>query len=1380
VDPDLLSREAIRRALRTWHSVKTIGEYPLADLEFVEARRKAAGYGDTPSGRGLALREILNAAIDTLRPDDGEPNLQQKCWRPYIILKEQYVHGHKPEWVAAQLYVSRRTYYDEQRRALERVADVLLQWDEQHRDQDAAIASRPAPYRGLFAFRQEDAPFFFGRDVFTTRLLETVRKNALVVVIGPSGSGKSSVVFAGLIPHLHESGHWAVVDFRPGSQPFHALASALVPLVEPGISAVDHMVETRKMAAALDEGVLPLSDVVDSVLQKNDGTRHLILVADQFEELYALCTDLDVRRRFPTALFGAVNPALPSLHRETSDGETPPFVLVLTLRADFVGQALAQRPFADVLQKADVKLGPMTRDELMQAIERPAARLGVTLEPGLVERILDDVGDEPGNLPLLEFALTLLWERRTGRCLTHAAYKAIGRVQGALARYAREVYGRLSEGEKLRAQRVFTQLVRPGEGTGDTRRLTTRTNLSAEDWSLVQRLADRRLVVTGQDLDGQETVEVVHEALIHNWRRLREWMDADRDFRSWQERLRTALQQWDISGRDEAALLQGTLLVEAENWLAARRADLTESEREFIQASGALRERRVAEREARRQRELEAAQQLARTQRRRAEDQAQAARKLSARARLLTGALVVAAVLALLAAGLGRQARQNANWAERQREIAVARQLMAQSYVLLGDQLDLALLLSLEANEIFDAPETRGSLLTSLQVSPRLVTFLRGHFGIVQWVAFSPDGKLLASAGANGAVRLWRIDYLDGLPSVKPLGEPLRGHDESSLVNCVTFSPDGALLATASDDGTVRLWDVGSGEHLATLEHPAFVQSVAFSPDGHILASSGGNGTVQLWDVETGQLIATLRQHSDTVWKVVFSPDGQTLATGSSDRTIVLWDLNTHRPRGEPLVGHLGWVTGIDFSPDGRTLASTSNTESTIRLWDVATGDLVDEFVTRRPLGFPAVVFSPDGGSLVTSGLDGRPGCWNAATGDHVGPSLVGHVGSAVNVAVSPDGRLLASGDTNGNVILWDASGELGLGKRLFAGQTGDTKGIVLSSDGRIVALSKDDGGTTLHQVEDDDALNAPSIRVRKSVAGVAFDSGDQVLATTTDDGIVELWDLRTGQVRGPQLAGHSAMVRGGAFDPDGKMLATGACNHVSEELGCERGEIILWDVDSGQLVKKLVAHTSWVRGLAFSPDGGTLASGSCANIEVSGECVQGEVLFWDVSTGEPVGAPLMAHTSQVNSVAFSPDGRILASGSEDMSVLLWDVATGQPIGQRLLGHAAGIVSLAFSPDGRMLASGGNEAAIFLWDVATGQRLGFFTEHLDSVTQLAFRPDGQALVSGSDDGTVIVWDLDLDVWRARACHKARRNMTLEEWTQFLGDEPYRETCADFK
>ncbi|WP_242037993.1 hypothetical protein [Tolypothrix sp. FACHB-123] len=446
----------------------------------------------------------------------------------------------------------------------------------------AADKNLPCPYRGLFHFGPDDAEFFFGREIFVEELFAATQNRNFIPVLGASGSGKSSVVLAGLVPKLQNEGRWLFTHFRPGSEPFHALALALVPLYTQNLDNTDKIIQARKLSQALGGGEIPLADVFAQIHQ-NHPTHRVLLIADQFEEIYTLCADHKVRHSFLDSLLAS----FPSSPHQSQYNH----VLVATMRADFLGNALLYPPFGDVL-KTDIKLiRSMNHEELSQVVEKPADKLGVTFEVGLVERILDDVEDEPGSLPLLEFALTQLWQQRQGKQLTHAAYQQIGKVQGALARHADQKYGKLSATEKEQVRRIFIQLVHPGEGTQDTRRLATKAELSEASWGLVKHLADARLVVTSRNAAEQETVEVVHEALIRNWVELRRWMDADRSFRAWQERLRFAMDQWQKMQRDEGVLLRGTVLKEAEAKLKQRRKELSKGEQEFIQASLALRQR---------------------------------------------------------------------------------------------------------------------------------------------------------------------------------------------------------------------------------------------------------------------------------------------------------------------------------------------------------------------------------------------------------------------------------------------------------------------------------------------------------------------------------------------------------------------------------------------------------------------------------------------------------------------------------------------------------------------------------------------------------------------------------------------------------------------
>ncbi|MEM9090850.1 MAG: hypothetical protein AAGC93_19145, partial [Cyanobacteria bacterium P01_F01_bin.53] len=592
-------------------------------------------------------------------------------------------------------------------------------------DGELACDELACPYRGLFHFGPEDAEFFFGRDTFVTKLEQALQRRAFVAVLGASGSGKSSVVLAGLVPRLQQTGRWQFSHFRPGDDPFYTLALALVPLYVPEQDATDQLAQVRKLSAYLQSGEVKLADVIARI-QQNYPNQRVLLIADQFEELYTLCPQEETRRQFLDCLLASL---------ACTAGNESPLVLVATMRADFLGNGLSYRPFADMLDSDDVKLGAMNPTELMAVIEQPAAKLGVTFEAGLAQRILKDVENEPGNLPLLEFALTELWKRRRKQVLTHTAYEAIGQVDGALARYADDQYALLSEAEKAQVRRIFIQLVRPGEGSEDTRRLATKAELGAEQWALVKQLADTRLVITNQNERRQETVEVVHEALIRNWGELRGWMTTDRDFRAWQERLRGAVQQWEATGQDEGALLRGAALAEAKERWEKRREDLGDVEDSFIQASMALQ----AQEQEQRKQQLRKAQ----------------------RNSVVSG---VIALLAVIAGGLAWQQQQKAMKGEINSKF-LADSLSMESYVANGLEkkaVTLALqtgqalnnhsaLKHLQPHHRFRTLSAIREVMFGIQERERLI----GHSAMVLSVAYSPDGNTIATASWDSTVKLW-------------------------------------------------------------------------------------------------------------------------------------------------------------------------------------------------------------------------------------------------------------------------------------------------------------------------------------------------------------------------------------------------------------------------------------------------------------------------------------------------------------------------------------------------------------------------------------------------------------------------------------------------
>jgi hypothetical protein len=470
----------------------------------------------------------------------------------------------------------------------------------------------PCPYPGLAYFGPNDFALFFGRDAAIDRLTDAVGRQSFTALVGAAGSGKSSVVLAGLAPRLHNGGGWLFSYFRIGNEldgdPFLALARALVPLYITSSDETGRLVNARKLAEKLWSGELTLRDVFADCGSRNQGSR-LLLIADQFEEVFTLIADEILRDHFIDVLLAGFPDPAP--------GGGPDNFLFLTLRADFYGRALAYRPLADVLQGHVENLGPMKREEMRQAIERPAQNANVSFEPGLVDTLLGDVESKPGSLPLLQFALREMWGQQEKRKITRKSYDAIGGVQGALARRAEAIFAAMTDNganERMAShfQRLFTRLVTPGEGQEDTRRIAERRELGNKEWSLAQRLASEanRLVVTSASSPLRETAEMTHEALIRNWPRLNEWINRDRAFISWQRQIRLNIDLWLADPSDDGPLLRGGMLARAEDWLASRGDDLSADERRYVEASLALRRQENAERAAARHAEIARQQEL--------------------------------------------------------------------------------------------------------------------------------------------------------------------------------------------------------------------------------------------------------------------------------------------------------------------------------------------------------------------------------------------------------------------------------------------------------------------------------------------------------------------------------------------------------------------------------------------------------------------------------------------------------------------------------------------------------------------------------------------------------------------------------------------------
>jgi WD40 repeat protein/DNA-binding SARP family transcriptional activator len=1179
----------------------------------------------------------------------------------------------------------------------------------------------PCPYRGLAAFRREDVSYFFGREAFVSQLVTAVnRETAVVAVVGASGSGKSSVVFAGLLPRLEQDGRWRIAHCRPGARPFNALAAALTPLA-PHSGTTDYLMETHQPAGVLAAQTLTLDQTVAQLLAQDPEAERLLLVIDQFEELYALCADAAERQRFVEALLAAT--------RTGPDGSAARCTLLLTLRADFMGQALAFRPLADALQGNLLLLGPMARAELHTAIEKPATRQGAAFEPGLVDRILDNVGQEPGALPLLEFALTLLWERHTAGRLTHAAYEGIGQVEGALARYAEQVFATLNTAEQTRVRRIFEQLVQPGTGTEDTRRLATRDEIGADNWPLVQRLASRRLVVTGYVTStGRETVELIHEALIQRWERLRGWMATDHAFRGWQEGLRASLRQWEDSARDEGALLRGAPLAQAESWLAARPDELSSAEAAFIRAGVALRQRREVEHEAQRQRELTAER----------------------RGRRLLGALAgVLAVAVLIALALTTYSLQQ----RRQALQAYSHSLATSAQKALDDgDTAAALALALAATDIANPPPEAWRVLLDTAYAPgarwhvQVAVLFPNLDGPVTALAISPDGENGLAGMADGSLIYWSI-------TSRAPHRQLTGH--TGQVHDVVFSRDGALALSGGADGQAILWELASGQVVRRFPgHSGAVRAVDFSPDGRLIASGGFTGEFMLapgelilWDAATGAELRRLEGHMAGIVALAFTPDGRGLLASSGDAEIFSDQLPVDAGDGAQLVGvtsdMLLWdvATGevqqrftpwaedaftLAISPDGTRALAGSFYNNTAVLWDLQSGARLGELAGHSE-GVRALAFSPDGQRALTGSSDDSLLLWEVSSGQQLA-LLTGHAGDILDLAISTDGHTALSSARDGGLMQWDLVDTQEM--RRLSGHQDAVWDVAFTPDGRQ-ALSVSgaaspnvlvqDASLRLWDLASGTQLQSAALPVDVIMQVAISPDGRFALAASTD-GLIHIWELATWQEIG-LLEGHVAPVTAVAFAPDGQTALSLAVD----------GTLLLWNVATRQAIRSFGGHGGGLWSLAISPDGRTALSDSGDS----------SMILWDLETGTEVRSftrPDPAAEPGSSGMAFLPDGRTAISCEQDGLLIEWNLTTGEEV-RRLGQHTSLRTRIVISPDGRLAMTSGMDGTLMLWNLETGELVRRSTGH-GILFDLALSPDGGSILAGSSDTTIFQWRLN--------------------------------------
>lgn len=1168
---------------------------------------------------------------------------------------------------------------------------------------NALVPEIETPYKGLRPFQEADAAEFFGRESLIEQLLSRIAESndpssGFLAVVGPSGSGKSSVVKAGIIPALRAgalpgSRSWFLADMMPGPTPFRELESALLSVA---VNPPDGLY------AQLTANEYGLHEAVQAILPQSDEAC-LVLVIDQFEEVFTQMESEEQRTLFLKSLWRAV----------VEPGSQ--FCLLVTLRADFYDRPLMYPGFGDLIRKRTEVVLPMSLEELQRAIVEPALHVGVDLEPGLVTAIVSDLSEQPGALPLLQYALTELFERRRGRVLQLETYHEIGGALGALAQRADELFLGLDDDGKTNAQQLFLRLVAIGDGDDFMRRRMQRSDLlSLSDdeqkmAEVIDALGRYRLLTFDRDpVTRAPTIEIAHEALIRQWKRLRDWLEEHRNELQLQRRLSLTVEEWQNADHDPSFLARGGRLEQFIAWTEQTTLALNSTEQAYLDASIRARDALLAE---------EAAQQA-----REAMLEQRSRNRLRVLALVLLLSTVGALGLTTIALNQSEMAQRNAATATFAQGLAFAEANNAQTQAALADlsaiearslalaassQLalkdgnsDLAVLLGLEANRIV-SPQQARLALADIAYSPGARRELRGHKTGVADVALSPNERFVASGARDGEIIIWNIGT--GEISLR-----LSGH--SDRVTAVTFSPHGDLLLSASADGTARLWDTVTGEEVRRFNHPAAVLALAFSPGGRTLVTGDSDGVVRLWETSTGALQRQLNGHTGSVNTVVFSADSRLVASGSMDRTIRVWNIATGRETLQ-LRGHADRVTTVAFNPNNRLLAS-GGSDNTIILWNLIGGER-ERQLTGHTDTVTRVAFDPTGRGLLSASWDGSMLLWNIDTGEIV-HRFLGHAGAITSAVISPDGDTAVSGSDDMSVRVWELKS--GSETSRYRHYVDEVTAMAVSPDGRMAVTGGENNSFVLWEL-------ASGLQVRRysghnaGIVALKFSRrGDRILSSALDGSLI-LWDVETGAEL-QRFSGHTDVVSSIDFNVNGETVLTGSWDR----------SLILWDVETGAIVRRFEGgHTDRVLSAVLSVDGHSALSGAH----------DGTLLLWNLESSEPV-RNFEGTQSAITTLAVNPDGHTFLAGSADGLLRRWEITNGAEL-QQYVGHRSSVLSVAITPDGTTALSGSRDRSLILWHIESGALIYRFEGHEDAVSSVVFIRGGLSALSGSRDRTVRAW-----------------------------------------
>jgi len=1197
------------------------------------------------------------------------------------------------------------------------------------------------PYRGLQSYDEKDSNLFFGRENLIEKLYQkaVANKQALTLILGVSGTGKSSLMKAGLLKRLRDSQEqkFHILDpMRPGESPLQALAQVCLPIAN------------TITAAELAKNEQALANIVERWSQANPQIK-LLLAVDQFEELITLCKSDEEREQFQKLIRNAICAERSS----EAIAKSPDRIhVVITLRLDFEAQFQTSILKDFWNDHTRFVVPPMTQDEFREAIEKPASEKVVYFDPpSLVDELINEVVQMPGALPLLSFTLSELYlkyleDRRDNRALKKEDYENLGRVVGSLTKRANQEYDQLVAKDPAYENTIRQVMLRmiSLQGSDLARRQVPKSELiygkqeSDRVQTVIQRFSEARLIVEGSNSQGKPYVEPAHDALVQGWDKLLKWKKEEDIIL--QRRLTPAAEEWEsVASKEQPSGLQakaGTTI----DWLD-RRLDVAEKlfSKIITRLAQGWRQRQNKQEVSREkpvqflwnsnpyldvlnqelqshdnwfnQLETEFVQQSVLQKR----------RNISWRWRIAIAIMLGLSGLTFWALISQRSAKIGETSASRETAEAKLQQqgLDALVYSLrAGRSLQHPLLQLFSPGEQLQN-QVRGTLQEAIY-SVRERIRMEGHKGTVR-SSLSPDNQLLASAGADDTIRLWNLK-----------GQLVKEWQaDQGLVNNLTFSPDGQLIATAGRNDTVHLWNLQGRLVKEWSAEQRFVKSISFSSNGQLLATGGANDTVRLWDLQGNPIgqpftrIVPQKQEEKLVWGITFSPDDKIIASAGDDGLVSLWNL-----QGKLLKeweGNQKDISSIKFSPDGQLLA-TGGGDNTIRLWNLQGQQLGEPFSGHQGRIWD-VAFSHDGRQLASAAGDGTVRVWNLQ-GKQL-DKFQGHQGPvrSVSISISKDSQLIVSAGDDGTVRVWNLNDQQAA---QFTKHQYTVRSVSFSPDGQRIASAGDDNTVRLWNLQGQQ-LTQPFLGHQGKVFSVSFSPDGQRIASAGDDSTVRLWNLQGQQLAHP-FQGHLGKVNSVSFSPDGQRIASAG----------DDSTVRLWNLQGQQLAHPFQGHQGEVFSVSFSLDGQRIAS--------AGD--DSTVRLWNLQ-GQQLGEPFQGHLGPVYATAFSLDGKQIASAGDDGTVRLWDLK-GQPTHQPFQVPGIKLKAVAFSPDGKMIVGSGDKGNVQLWNLQ-GEKFAAWIGHRGfEIENVSFSPDGKLLATAGDDGIAQLWHIEsFDQLIQGACDRIR-------------------------